>query len=91
MTAQVVIKEKGGAPFPTRNDLPLAVRRSMVDLLDARLADAVEQIATDTTAQATKLIIVRSTFLTGIPPVDVCIGGPCRPPPWVVMPQLLPV
>jgi len=42
MSARTLVKEKGGPVYPTRNDLPAASRGPVIDLLDARLADAVD-------------------------------------------------
>jgi starvation-inducible DNA-binding protein len=42
MSARTISKPRGGAVHPTRNDLPLASREAMIELLDARLADAVD-------------------------------------------------
>jgi starvation-inducible DNA-binding protein len=42
MSARALVKEKGGPVYPTRNDLPATIRESMIELLDARLADAVD-------------------------------------------------
>jgi starvation-inducible DNA-binding protein len=40
MTDHTAPKGKGNVVYPTRNDLPEASRSSLIDLLDARLADA---------------------------------------------------
>ena len=42
MSARTVIKERGSAVFPTKNDLSKEVRSDVIDLCDARLADAVD-------------------------------------------------
>jgi len=42
MSARISAKGKGSVVYPTRNDLPEAARSSLIDLLDARLADAID-------------------------------------------------
>ena len=42
MSARTVVKERGSVVYPTKNDLSKEVRSSVIDLLDARLADAVD-------------------------------------------------
>jgi starvation-inducible DNA-binding protein len=42
MPARLVASGVGAVAYPTSNDLPVGVRRAMIDLLDARLADAVD-------------------------------------------------
>lgn len=42
MSARVVSKSKNSVAYPARNDLPEASRSALIDLLDARLADAVD-------------------------------------------------
>jgi len=42
MSARGMVRSRSSAIFPTHNDLAENVRGSMVDLLDARLADAID-------------------------------------------------
>jgi len=42
MSARTVIKERSSVVYPTRNDLEKEVRSTVIDLLDARLADAID-------------------------------------------------
>jgi starvation-inducible DNA-binding protein len=42
MTAHGIARQRGGVVYPTRNDLPEEARGSLVDLLDERLADAID-------------------------------------------------
>jgi starvation-inducible DNA-binding protein len=42
MRARTRIKERGSAVYPTKNDLSKDVRNAVIDILDARLADAVD-------------------------------------------------
>ncbi|HUI38391.1 MAG TPA: DNA starvation/stationary phase protection protein Dps [Thermoplasmata archaeon] len=40
MSGRIAVKVKGNVVYPTRNDLPEPARQSLIELLDARLADA---------------------------------------------------
>jgi len=42
MSARTVIKERSSVVYPTRNDLSKEARSAVIDILDARLADAVD-------------------------------------------------
>ena len=42
MSARVVTKGKGSAVYPVHNDLPESTRGPLIDLLEARLADAID-------------------------------------------------
>jgi len=42
MSARTVLKERSSVVYPTRNDLPKEMRSEVIDILDARLADAVD-------------------------------------------------
>jgi starvation-inducible DNA-binding protein len=42
MSARTVIREKAIVVYPTHNDLPKEVRNAVIEILDARLADAVD-------------------------------------------------
>jgi starvation-inducible DNA-binding protein len=42
MSARTVLKERGSVVYPTKNDLPKETRSAVIDILDARLADAVD-------------------------------------------------
>ena len=42
MSARTVLKERSSVVYPTRNDLPKEARSEVIDILDARLADAVD-------------------------------------------------
>ena len=42
MRERTVIKDRGSVAYPTKNDLSKEARSAVIDLLDARLADAVD-------------------------------------------------
>jgi len=42
MSARTVVKERASVAFTTHNDLPKEVRGTVIDLVDARLADAID-------------------------------------------------
>ncbi|HXY12448.1 MAG TPA: DNA starvation/stationary phase protection protein Dps [Thermoplasmata archaeon] len=42
MSARTIIKEKASVVYATRNDLPKEVRSSVIEVVDARLADSVD-------------------------------------------------